>query len=177
MSKPPSQAISGLMPLIPIVDEYWDLDRFNEELDGVDDLDVIAAHPLSVYRTGTCRFDLDATGDVNGQEVAAREYLLGNPPQFMARRLSMSELTTCLDKGEHSGRMWAFALAVKAIENAPMDLEYKPGRRMARESQVNAVAEHFGATAVYSVGHMVIDASRGPNRAEGKRSGSLPGAQ
>jgi hypothetical protein len=181
VSRPPHHRISPLR-IIDLQDKAWD-DRWVAEIEHLEG-DELRAHPMMAYRLGLSQFDLDAPGVVTSEDgeqlqATARDYLReASPPRFFeARRLTPMELATCLDRGEHVGRLWAFQLAVKGIEGAE-GLTYRvDNRKAATDGQVQAAAEALGADILLRIGRFVIDASRHPNPSEGKPSGSSPGAK
>lgn len=179
--KPPSHKLATLR-IIDEDDDAWNRDRIELELDGLE-LEQKREHPVMAYQLGRTHFDLDAHGTVffeDGTEttVAARDYLRPEviPRVFEGRRLPPLEVAVCLDRGTEVGRIYAFGLAIKSIEGAG-DLAYRvPSRKHATDGQVQAVVDTLGYAVVSRIGQAVLDASRAPNAAEGKRSGS-PGGQ
>lgn len=179
--RPPHHRIGAQLRIIDLGDPAFD-DRFNAEIAPLD-LAEAAEHPILLFRRGETHFDLDAPGwvvDEDGErrQACAREYLRPGavPKVFVARRLDPAELATCLDLGENGGRAYAFRIAVRRIEGAP-ELAYEVAEgKAATDRQLRAVGELLGGEAVLRVGRMVIDASRRPTPAEGKPSGSSPGA-
>lgn len=174
--RPPHHRITPTLRIIDKEDPAWDSDRFKAEilpLEG-DELD---DHPIYAYLQGSTHFDLDAVGylyDAKGQPIATspRSYLKGTPRVFEARRLTIGEVTTCLDRGDRTGSLWAFQLAVKRIDGFAFDQAH--GKALS-DGQVQSVVDALGSDVVLRIGVMVLRASRAPTPAEGKSSGSSGG--
>jgi hypothetical protein len=86
------------------------------------------------------------------------------------------EISTCLQRGDEVGAVWAFHLACKAVHNAGIEFRV-PRRKQATDAQVQAVHDILGYDVIPRVGRMILNGSREPTSAEKKRSGSSPGAK
>lgn len=178
--KPPTHKIAPLR-IVADSDDAWDRDRINAELAGLE-VEQLREHPVIAYHQGRTHFDLDALGTVyaedgSSSETCARDYLRPEvvPRVFEARRLPPLEVATCLDRGTEVARVHAFRLAVKGIEGADGLTYHVLPTKAATEGQLQAVVDALGYDVMVAVGQAVLDASRSPNAAEGKRSGSPGG--
>jgi hypothetical protein len=182
--KPPHHKLTATLRIIDLDDPAWDT-RYLDELADLEG-EELKAHPMMAYRLGVTHFDLDAEGVVSGESAALfewrrkpRDYLRELPPPrvFECRRLGPSEVATCLDRGEHVGRLWAFQLACKGIEGAEGLTFAVDPKRAASDGQVQAAADAIGVDVLLRIGRCILDASRAPTPSEGKRSGSSPGGK
>lgn len=178
--KPPTHKLAALR-VIADSDKAWDRDRINAELDGLE-VEQLREHPIIAYHQGRTHFDLDALGTVyaedgSSSEACARDYLRPEavPRVFEARRLPPLEIAACLDRGLETARVHAFRLAVKGIEGADGLTYHVLPTKTATDGQLQAVVDALGYDVMTTVGQAVLDASRAPNPAEGKRSGSQGG--
>lgn len=189
MSKTPPNHRLGQMLILDL--DAFDNDRVLLDIEGIEDEpDKQNDHPVIAYRQGKSRFDLDAPGvvytepvrDSSGRftndescvSVTARDYLKGNEdehPVFECRRLATMEISTCLQRGEEVGAVWAFHLACKAVHNTGIEFRV-PRRKPASDAQVQAVHDALGYDVIPRVGRMILNGSREPTSAEKKPSGS-----
>lgn len=165
------------MRIVDTGPENFDNDRAASEVEDLEP-DELQEHPLIAYRQGTTRFDLDAPGrvydgDGEVEELTAREYLkTESPTTFECRRLNVSEIATCLQRGDEVGACWAFALSCKSIENASGLSFTVQRKKLATDGQMSAVQDRLGYDVIARVGKMIINGSRQPTRQEGKPSGT-----
>lgn len=133
MLKRPPQHRSDATPIFVHKDDpAWDHERIEAEKAKMDKPEM---HPVTRYLGGWGRYDLDARGTVDGQDVSAREYLdeSKHPTMFRFRRmtgLEWYEAHAMWKKGAtDEAFLRAVYLTLEKIENGP-ELSARPGGRL-----------------------------------------------
>lgn len=106
--RPPTHKIDAVGVFVARADTSWDTARIEAEIaaaiersdaakmaePGSSVLDEIRdAHPVVRYYRGLTRYQLDAPDhDLTGAPTTARQYLLGEPTEFVLQRLSWDEM-------------------------------------------------------------------------------------
>ena len=158
---PPRHRVDAAIQYIERDDPAWNLDKVHEETEGLDG-DELQGHPWVQYLSGATRFDLEPVRHLLREEATPRTWTL--------RRLKVTEVSLCLDKGGRRGDEWAFRLAARGLEGCEIEgLKFPSKGRMLDEVYVEAIAAGLGVGVIHRVGAAALAASQMPTVTEKKR--------
>ncbi len=172
MPLPPQHRIDHQPIYISREDQSWEIEKVIEEQEEIekkyadDPIDYEAPdarekiidrlHPFEHYYAGLSRYDLDANN--------LRDYLdKANPPvMFKFRRLTISEyedvVSTMKNTGQNAGYRNAFQLCIKGIDNANLDIKFRPNGGLTA-AEMEKLRDVIQLKYIYECGEAIVRAS------------------
>jgi len=134
-----------------------------QEIRDKEGADKAAAHPVAQYVSGRSRFDV----------ATIRDYLDGEPVQWVLKILPLTVYAGLLDlqsrSGENTAHLQALKMGLKRIEGPSKlaDLDTR-GRDALTDAELERIAAHYEPDVLFEVGRAVLRANEHMRGNEGK---------